>query len=180
MIANNILFYLAAAVAVLTTGMVVISRNAVYAVLYLIMSLFAVALVFVTLNAPFLALVEIIVYAGAIMVLFLFVVMMLNLHKRGDQEDLRRPTRRQMLLPGTLALILLVLTLVSLTAGSPAEANSALADPKKLGALLFSKHYLGVKLSGLILLVGTIGGIHIGRGGSVPSTKEKSVDDVAR
>ena len=58
MIANNILFYLAAAIAVLTTGMVVISRNAVYAVLYLIMSLFAVALVFVTLNAPFLALVE--------------------------------------------------------------------------------------------------------------------------
>ena len=176
--AQNILFYLAAVMAVATTSMVVITRNAVYAVLYLIMSLFAVALVFLSLNAPFLALVEIIVYAGAIMVLFLFVVMMLNLQGDRGDESTKRPTRQQMLIPGGLALLLLILVVVSLSAGTPSAANEALRDPKLLGELLFTKHYLGVKLSGIILLIGTIGGLHIGRGGSIPSTLEKPIDDV--
>ena len=75
----NILFYLAALVAVVATAMVITRLNTVHALLYMIVSLLALALVFYTLGAPFVAALEIIIYAGAIMVLFVFVVMMLNL-----------------------------------------------------------------------------------------------------
>ena len=73
------LFYLAAAIAVLSTVMVITRLNAVHALLYFIVSLFAVALIFFLLGAPFVAALEVIIYAGAIMVLFVFVVMLLNL-----------------------------------------------------------------------------------------------------
>ena len=72
-------FYFAAAMAILATVMVITRLNAVHALLYLIVSLLAVAVVFYTLGAPFIAALEVIIYAGAIMVLFIFVVMMLNL-----------------------------------------------------------------------------------------------------
>ena len=72
------LFYIAALVGVVSTGMVITRLNAVHALLYLIVSLLAVALIFFLLGAPFVAALEVIIYAGAIMVLFLFVVMMLN------------------------------------------------------------------------------------------------------
>ena len=75
----EICFYVAAAVAVLSTFLVVTGKNPVHALLYLVVSLFAVAMIFFTLGAPFAGALEIIVYAGAIMVLFVFVVMMLNL-----------------------------------------------------------------------------------------------------
>ena len=73
------LFYLAAAVALISTYMVITRLNIVHALLYMVMSLLAVALIFFFLGAPFIAAMEVIIYAGAIMVLFIFVVMMLNL-----------------------------------------------------------------------------------------------------
>ena len=75
-------FYLAAVIAILATVMVITRLNAVHALLYLIVSLLSVAVVFYTLGAPFIAALEVIIYAGAIMVLFVFVVMMLNLGKK--------------------------------------------------------------------------------------------------
>ena len=75
----NVAFYVAAAVAVTSTAMVITRLNAVHALLYLIVSLLSVALVFFTLGAPFVAALEVIIYAGAIMVLFVFVMMMMNL-----------------------------------------------------------------------------------------------------
>ncbi len=85
------LFYIAAAVAVLSTLMVVTRTNLVHALLYLVISLFAVAVVFYTLGAPFVAALEVIVYAGAIMMLFLFAVMLLN---AGADSPLRVPLLR--------------------------------------------------------------------------------------
>src|SRR5919197_4831899 len=80
-------FYLAAAVAVVATLMVITRLNAVHALLYLIVSLLAIALIFYILGAPFAAALEVIIYAGAIVVLFVFVVMMLNLGEMAaDQE----------------------------------------------------------------------------------------------
>ena len=73
-----LLFYLAAAIAVISTAAVIVQTNIVHALIYLILSLLAVAVIFYVLGAPFAALLEAIVYAGAIMVLFLFVIMMLN------------------------------------------------------------------------------------------------------
>ena len=81
------LFYVAAVVAILATVMVITCLNAVHALLYLIVSLLSVAIVFFTLGAPFLAALEVIIYAGAIMVLFVFVVMMLNLGPRTTETE---------------------------------------------------------------------------------------------
>jgi NADH-quinone oxidoreductase subunit J len=81
-----IVFYIAAAVAVLATTIAITRHNVVHALLYLIVSLLAVAVIFYVIGAPFLAALELIIYAGAIMVLFLFVVMMLNL---GEHETWR-------------------------------------------------------------------------------------------
>jgi NADH-quinone oxidoreductase subunit J len=173
---NHIMFYAAALLATISTAMVIFSRNAVYAVLYLIVSLGAVALVFFTLGANFLAAVEVIVYAGAIMVLFLFVVMMLNLGRQTQAEDLRRPSRKQMVVPGILVVALLLLTFACLSGGTPQAAGQVLFSPKELGHALFTRHFLGVKLAGIILLIGTIGGMHIGRAASQPDTMERQID----
>ncbi|MEJ2170960.1 MAG: NADH-quinone oxidoreductase subunit J, partial [Desulfobacterales bacterium] len=89
----NVLFYVAAAVAVICTFMVITNVNPVHALLYLIVSLLSVALIFFLLGAPFAAALEVIVYAGAIMVLFVFVVMMLN----PESQTIR--SRKQLLRP---------------------------------------------------------------------------------
>ena len=81
------LFYSGAAVAVIATLLVIVQTNVVHALIYLVLSLLSVAVVFFSLGAPFVAILEAIVYAGAIMVLFLFVVMMLNL---GQQAAIRK------------------------------------------------------------------------------------------
>ena len=80
-------FYVAAVVAVLATAMVITRANAVHALLYLVVSLLAVAIVFYVLGAPFAAALEVIVYAGAIMVLFVFVIMMLNRNEQATQQE---------------------------------------------------------------------------------------------
>ena len=98
------LFYIAAVVAVIATILVITRHNLVHALLYLVVSLFAVAVVFYTLGAPFVAALEVIVYAGAIMMLFLFAVMLLNL--RADEAA--RVPARYWAGPGILAAVLLV------------------------------------------------------------------------
>src|SRR5512139_3697988 len=85
----TVLFYLSAAVAVLATVLVITRTNAVHALLYLIVSLLAIALIFFILGAPFVAALEVIIYAGAIMVLFIFVIMMLNLGGPHAREESR-------------------------------------------------------------------------------------------
>ena len=87
-----LLFYIAAAIAVLATGLALSRFHAVHALLYLIVSLLAIAVIFYVLGAPFIAALEVIIYAGAIMVLFIFVVMMLNLDSQSialEREWLR-------------------------------------------------------------------------------------------
>src|SRR5574342_578453 len=83
----NLLFYISAAVAVVATVLVITRTNAVHALLYLIVSLLAVAMIFFILGAPFAAALEIIIYAGAIMVLFVFVIMMLNLGSQAAEQE---------------------------------------------------------------------------------------------
>src|SRR4030065_823723 len=89
----NSIFYMAASVAVLSSVMAITNRNAIHALLYLIISLLSVSVVFYILGAPLIAALEVIVYAGAIMVLFIFVVMMLNI---GMEEE----TEKKWLTPG--------------------------------------------------------------------------------
>src|ERR1700685_2596124 len=113
-------FYIAASVAVLATLLMLTRMDVVHALLYLIVSLLGVAVVFYVLGAPFVAALEAIVYAGAIMVLFLFVVMMLNLGKHGVDEE------KQWLTPGiwtgpTLLAGILILEVAYLSRGSTAD-----------------------------------------------------------
>ena len=85
----QIAFYIAAAVALFSTVMTITRLNAVHALLYLVMSLLAGAVLFFTLGAPFVAALEVIIYAGAIMVLFIFVVMLLNLGEQATETERR-------------------------------------------------------------------------------------------
>lgn len=159
-------FYVAGAVAVLATLLAITRANVVHALLYLVVSFFGVAVVLWTLGAPFVAALEIIVYAGAIVVLFLFVVMLLN---PGAPEVARE---RSLLTastwggPALLAAILLVETAL-LLAGGGREAEAVLSGrtqaPQAIGRSLFGPYLLAVELVGMLLLAALVAAHHVGR-----------------
>ena len=159
----NILFYLSAGVAVLATVLVITRTNAVHALLYLIVSLLAMALLFFALGAPFAAALEIIIYAGAIMVLFIFVIMILNLGSATARQEAQwlRPGiwRGPSLLCGVLALELAYFFMYD---GAQA-LSSAPIPPKQVGIALFGPYALGVELASMLLLAGLVGAYHLGR-----------------
>ena len=156
-------FYLSGLVAVLATLGVITGTSPVHSVVYLIVSLIAVALVFFALGAPFAGALEIIVYAGAIMVLFVFVVMMLNLRSdtRTDQPWLHP---RQWLGPATLALVLLVAIMVLLARGSPGTLiDGQLLTARSVALTLFGPWLMVVELSAILLLAALVTASHVGR-----------------
>jgi NADH-quinone oxidoreductase subunit J len=159
------IFYLAAAVAVFCTIMVITRRNAVHALLYLIVSLLAAALIFFLLGAPFAAVLEVIIYAGAIMVLFVFVVMILNLGPPSTQGQHQWLVPRIWIGPGLLAAVLLIeliYVLSAKTVGVPA-AGSVAVGPQAVGLALFGPYLLAVELASLLLLAGLVGAFHLAR-----------------
>ncbi len=156
-------FYLAAAVAIVGTLVALTRLNAVHALLYLIVSLLAVAVVFYLMGAPFIAALEVIVYAGAIMVLFIFVVMMLNLGERATEIE-RTWLRPGMFVgPGVLAAILIG-ELVYLLAGTGGQNRAAgVVGPREVGIALFGPYVIAVELASMLLLGGLVGAYHLGR-----------------
>lgn len=159
----EIAFYLAAAIAILATVMVITRANAVHALLYMILSLLAVALIFFTLGAPFVAALEVIIYAGAIMVLFVFVIMMLNLGSQATQQEQEWLQPRAWIGPGFLALLLLAQFIYVLLQGGQDGATASVLDPKEISLALFGPYLLGVELSSILLLAGLVGAYHLGR-----------------
>ena len=160
-----ILFYISALISVVATSLVITRTNAVHALLYLIVSLLSVALIFYILGAPFAAALEVIVYAGAIMVLFIFVIMMLNLGSATARQESQwlRPGiwKGPVLLCGILALELVYFFAKVGTlplAGAP-------VDPKLVGIALFGPFAIGVELASMLLLAGLVGAYHLGREG---------------
>jgi NADH-quinone oxidoreductase subunit J len=160
----DIAFYIAAAIAITATLLVITNANAVHALLYLIVSLLAVAVVFYVLGAPFAAALEVIVYAGAIVVLFVFVVMML-----GVGRDATLGTRNALdpgawLGPALLAAVLAAeLAYVLVASGQGAAGASRIVAAKELGVRLFGPYLLAVELASLLLLAALVGAYHIGR-----------------
>ena len=158
-----ILFYIAAAVAILSTILMLTRLNAVHALLYLIVSLLSVAVVFYVIGAPFIAALEVIIYAGAIMVLFVFVVMLLNLGEHATALE------RSWLSPGMwvgplILAIVLVSELVYLLSRAPHPAVSATQiTPKQVGITLFGPYVIGVELASFLLMAALVGAFHIGR-----------------
>jgi NADH-quinone oxidoreductase subunit J len=178
----EMMFYIAGGVAVVSTVVMLTRLNLVHALLYLIVSLLGVAVDFFVLGAPFAAALEAIVYAGAIMVLFVFVVMMLNIGSQGAE------TERQWLTPGIwigpviLAAILLV-EIAYLLRGASGGVGGGALGPKEVGIALFGPYMIGVELASMLLLAGLVGAYHLGfRRGEKPEmqhdtgTNEQRVD----
>ena len=152
----TVAFYIAGAVALISTLLVVTRRNTIHALLYLVVSLFAVAVVFYTLGAPFVAALEVIVYAGAIMMLFVFAVMLLNV--RAD-TPLRVPVR-MWIGPVILIAVLLAELVYGITLQNHALAAGSVG-PQQVSAALFGPYVLGVELASMLLLAALIGARHI-------------------
>ena len=157
-------FYLAAGVAVASTVMVITGTNPVHALLNLIVSLLAVACTFFALGAPFAGALEIIVYAGAIMVLFVFVVMMLNLDPAASEQEKKWLTPGIWTGPAILSALLLAQLLYALFA-TPSGAAIGLetVDAKAVGISLFGPYLLVVELASMLLLAALVAAYHLGR-----------------
>jgi NADH-quinone oxidoreductase subunit J len=157
------MFYLSAAVAIVATLLMVTELHAIHALLYLVVSLLAVAVVFLALGAPFVAALEVIVYAGAIVVLFIFVVMMLNVGEAAVEQERRWFTPLMWVGPAVLLLILLAEVGYMLTVGGSPSVASAVVGPKQVGLALYGPYLVGVELASMLLLAGLLGAYQLGR-----------------
>jgi NADH-quinone oxidoreductase subunit J len=166
MVATAFFFYLFAAIAVASAVMVITSRNSVHSVLYLILCFFNGAGLFILLGAEFLAMILVVVYVGAVMVLFLFVVMMLDI----DFAELRQGMLNYLPVGGTIGLILLVELILALgtwvispeagrAAAAPIPPLDALSNTEALGRILYTKYVYYFQAAGMVLLVAMIGAI---------------------
>lgn len=155
-----LVFIIVGIIAVASAVGMVLSRNSVYAALFLILNFITVGLLYLILGAPFIALAQITVYAGAIMVLFLFVIMLLGTKKLEKEEPLRWQRPLAIVLAAALIIegVYVLLTKFGLQLSStPAVAE--LADPKTVGLLLYQKFSLPFEVTSIILLVAAIGAV---------------------
>jgi NADH-quinone oxidoreductase subunit J len=161
----RLVFDAAAAVAVIFAGVMVVHRHPVKSVLALVVSFFALAVAYVLLAAPFIAVIQVIVYAGAILVLFLFVLMLLNLPQEARSAD-RRPVQRLLAGLGLLVFAVLLLGLLRShgtavpTAAAPDTAGGEIAP---LARLLFSEYLLPFEALSVLLLAALVGAFLLAR-----------------
>jgi NADH-quinone oxidoreductase subunit J len=157
------LFYLLSFLAIMFAVMVVLSKNPVHSVLYLVLTFFTIAGHYVLLNAQFLAAVHIIVYAGAIMVLFLFVIMLLNLNKETEPHKSAWLKTSAAIASGLL-LVVLVGALKGAETIVPSNAfNPNIGLIEKLGKTLFNEFLLPFEVASILLLVAMVGAVMLGK-----------------
>lgn len=156
-------FYIAAAVAILSTLLMLTRLHAVHALLYLIVSLLALAVDFYALGAPLIAALEVIIYAGAIMVLFVFVVMMLNLGEQATEMERRWQKPGMWVGPSILSAILIAEMAYLLSRAGRASYLAAAVGPKQVAIVLFGPYVIGVELASFLLMAGLVGAYHLGR-----------------
>jgi len=158
----SLLFYILAVLILASTGLAVTRRNLVHAIIYLVLSFFGTALLFYLFGAPLLAALEVIIYAGAIMVLFLFIVMMLRVDSPSERLF---PLSR--LIPAAIMGVIYVAAGVVLVVTDSSDSRvpllAALATPRELGRYVFQQHWLAVEIVSLLLLIAVIGVLHIGK-----------------
>jgi NADH-quinone oxidoreductase subunit J len=163
-----IAFYVFAAIAVIASLLVVGLRSPMHSVMLLIVSFGALAGLYVLLDAPFTAVTQIIIYAGAIMVLFLFVVMLLNAQ---GEEELPRPRvpTRSIVLGGALSVALvveLVWALLRLGAtgfSSDQQTTASISSVARIGSALFTTHAFAFEVTSILILVSMVGAVVIAR-----------------
>lgn len=154
------IFYILAAAAVISTLLAITARHPVHAVLYLVLSLLSIAIIFYMLMAPMVAAFEVLIYAGAIMVLFLFVIMMLDL---GHPEKGLTPHLRQWLPAILLTIVSLgsfIMLAMSKKTGLPAASPLQI---REVARILYQQHGLAVELVSLQLLFALVGALYLGR-----------------
>ena len=158
----NIIFYIASALAVFSTIKVVTGKIAIHCLLYLIASLLAISVVLFILGAPFIAALEVIIYAGAIMVLFVFVMMMLNLGQASEKTESGLLNKKMWIGPSVISLILLVEMIYVLLSQRAIPLTLTIITPAAVGQLMFTKYLLVVELAAFLLMAGILGAYHLG------------------
>ncbi len=156
----SIIFYVLAAIILVTTGLAITRRNLVHVVVYLVFSFFGSAMMFYLFGAPLLAVLEVIIYAGAIMILFLFIIMMVKVEA---SEEPLFPIQQWLpiVLIGVVYLIIGA-GIVSSAPGSQVTLEIALAKPKAFGEYLFQRHWLVIEIVSLLLLIALVGALYLG------------------
>ena len=157
----SVIFYVLAALILLSTGLAITRRNLVHAVVYLILSFFGSGMLFYLLGAPLLAALEVIIYAGAIMVLFLFIIMMLRVE--GVEEQFF-PVRQW--IPALGMCLVFISAGMLMIMGDPESRiplKAAVAEPVFFGHYLFRKHWLAIEIVSLLLLIAVIAVLYLGK-----------------
>ncbi len=157
------LFYISAAVALISSVLAISRSNAVHALLYAIVSLLSVALIFFMLGAPFAAALEVVIYAGAIMVLFVFVIMMITSGPGATQQERRWMNFRLLIGPSVLSALLIVELVAVMSLPNVAPSAKPVIESKQVGIVLIGPYMLGVELSSLLLTAGLVGAYHLGK-----------------
>lgn len=161
---DQFLFFLIAFLAVASAVYFVFARNPLYAILSLIVTMFSIAGMYVLLNAQFLGIVQIIVYTGAIMVLFLYILMMLNLNKEDESKKANLPK-----FIGIFSVCILFVGMLGAYKGLSGKTTAAagidysVGLTKNLGRLLFNEYVLPFELASILILAGIVGAVLIGK-----------------
>ncbi len=164
---SAIIFYLLSAAAVFSTLMAISRRELIHAVVYLVLSFFSLALIFFMMGAPLIAALEVLIYAGAIMVLFLFIVMMLDM---GEAKIPLKPFWK-VWGPAVVIAAAILASMSLLFFGTPETAVSpmgAFVSPRLFGQTLFAKYYLAVEAASLLLLFALVGALYLGKRDTEP------------
>ncbi|MDX1628491.1 MAG: NADH-quinone oxidoreductase subunit J [Fulvivirga sp.] len=156
------IFYIAAAIAIFSTLMVITRHHAVHALLYLVVSLLSLAVIFYLVGSPFAAALEVIIYAGAIMVLFIFVIMMLHLGKPSVDQEKKWLKPGMWFAPVIMTLILLIEVII-ISTGTDQPLSTELISAREVGISLYSSYVIGVELAAILLLAGIVGAYHLGK-----------------
>jgi NADH-quinone oxidoreductase subunit J len=157
-------FYVLSFLTILCGLMVVLSKNPIHSVLFLIGTFFCLSGHYVLLNAQFLAAVNIIVYAGAIMVLFLFVIMFLNLRQEDEEAKTNIVKIAATIVGGTLGVIMVgVLRKSQFGTYNPYEFDSQVGMVENLGSILYNDYLLPFELASVLFLIAMIGAVMLGR-----------------
>lgn len=157
------IFLILAAFSIFTALRMVFTKNPVHSVLYLILTFFAIAGQYILLNAQFLAVVHIIVYAGAIMVLFLFVLMLLNLNKDTEPQKSTQWKLSAAITSGMLLVILVGALRGGIQVTTPENASEKVGLVENLGMVLFTDFVVPFEIAGILFLAAMVGAVLVGK-----------------
>jgi len=154
------LFYILAAVMLLATLLAITEKHPVHAIVYLVTSFFALAAIFYLLAAPLVAMFEVIIYAGAVMVLFMFVIMMLDL---GHPDDAKRPALMVWVLPLVLTAVVLSAVVSAATLRTLHEGSGVEITARAFATALFGSYGVAIEIISMQLLFAVVGALYLGR-----------------